>query len=593
MLGKKKKQEAGDATVQTEQPVQEEILEQPELVSGESASEFELDIEDIPKKKKKLPVWAIIPVLALVVIIPTVFSKFTTPKAIGKEYEVVAVERADIREVFNTSGKVESEKTKKFYSPVNAPVQTCNAKVGKTVKAGDMLITFHTKDLERDNRQSQLSSLSTQYTNDAAIEQSNQSARAAAEAQAQAEQQAASTRAGLMDQIADKEAQIGELSARAEESAAMYTEALTEYNEKLAACDSRIRDIQQAIRENETAQNTKTAEKENKQRELDNIDVLNPNQKPEEKEELKKKLIEALDQLTEELAVLKSDCSAAEQELAAAQQELASLQAQAPIPSDSAAALAAAQQELSALQSSLSSMDAAGSASSGTDTGITDSQLKSMQVSEDLAQLAVLSTEELVAKGREGIKAEFDGVISDVQTLEGSAAAQGMELFTLASNRDVAVKLQVSVDDFEKLKIGNQATVTIGSSKYKGTLTNIDKIATTNEKGNPVIGAQIHITNPDENVYIGVNSKVSMTVAEVKDVLSLPGDLVNTSAKGDFVYIIEDGEVKEQVVELGIASDSKVEIISGLKEGDEVISELGTDIEPGTKATAKKTAGKE
>lgn len=581
MFGKKKKQqeELEDLSIQPEQV---------QTLEDKEDGGFSLDMEDVPKKKKKLPVWVIIPVLALVIIIPVVFSKFSSPKAVGKAYEVVQVEKGDITEVFNTSGKVESEKTKKFYSPVNAPVQTCNAKVGKTVKAGEMMIAFDTKDLEMNNQQSQLSSLSTQYSNDATVEQSNQSAAAAEEAKAQAEQQTASARTNLENQIAEKEAQINELTANAEDAAAGYQVQLTDFNSQVSEYKGQINDIQQVMQANLTAQNTKTAEKENKQRAIENIDLQYPNMKQEEKDELKKKLLQETDQLTEELADLKSDYIEAEQKVAAIQQELTQYQAKAPVPSDAASALAVAQQELSALQSSLSSMNATGGGTTSANTGITGSQKKSMQVAEDLAQLAVLTSEELVAKGREGIKAEFDGVISDVQTLEGSTAAQGMELFTLASNKDVAVKLQVSVDDFEKLKVGNKATITIGGNKYEGTLTNIDKIATKNEKGNPVIGAQIHITSPDENVYIGVNSKVAMTVAEVKDVLSLPSDLVNTSTKGDFVYVIKDGVVKEQVVELGIASDSKVEVISGLKEGDEVISEIGTDIAPGTKATAKK-----
>ena len=64
-----------------------------------------------------------------------------------------------------------------------------------------------------------------------------------------------------------------------------------------------------------------------------------------------------------------------------------------------------------------------------------------------------------------------------------------------------------------------------------------------------------------------------MTVAEEKDVLYLPNENVNTSTEGDFVYVVQNGVVKKKAVELGITSNSKVEIKSGLKEGDKVVAD--------------------
>ena len=244
--------------------------------------------------------------------------------------------------------------------------------------------------------------------------------------------------------------------------------------------------------------------------------------------------------------------------------------------------LATAQAELSSLQSALDQLEA--SSSSSPTAKITDGQYKSMDIQEDLAELAKLSAEELVELGKQGIHADFNGVISDVQSAKGTAAMQGAALFTLVSNSDVSVKLEVPSGDFDKLKIGNKANIKIDEFTYKGTLTSIDKIATTNLKGNPVIGAKVHIDNPDENIYIGVSAKVTLSVAESKNVLCLSNEVVNTGTDGDFVYVIRDGEVKKQVVELGIASNSMVEIKSGLKEGDEVITDVTSTLEEGMKA---------
>ena len=140
------------------------------------------------------------------------------------------------------------------------------------------------------------------------------------------------------------------------------------------------------------------------------------------------------------------------------------------------------------------------------------------------------------------------------------------------------------------MKSGNAATVTLAGSTYEGILTDVDRIALTNEKGTPVIGARIHINNPDENICIGASAKVRMTVAEAKDVLVLPIGAVNASTDGDFVYVIENGTVREKPVQLGISSATQVEITEGLTEGDLVVNDFSTDITPGMKAIASESA---
>ena len=140
------------------------------------------------------------------------------------------------------------------------------------------------------------------------------------------------------------------------------------------------------------------------------------------------------------------------------------------------------------------------------------------------------------------------------------------------------------------MKTGTAVNVTVGDSAYEGTLTSVDNIAVQNASGTPVIGARIHINNPDENICIGATAKVRMTVAESKDVLVVPTEVVNASTDGDFVYIIENGIVKQQPVELGTSSATEVEIVSGLKEGDQVVSDLNVDIEPGMRAIPQETS---
>lgn len=168
-----------------------------------------------------------------------------------------------------------------------------------------------------------------------------------------------------------------------------------------------------------------------------------------------------------------------------------------------------------------------------------------MQVSENLAELAGLSTEELLAKGKEGVRAEFDGVIADTKLVASGMVVQEVSYLLWQSTKEVMCKAGSIRQCFDNLVIGSSADIKIGQYSYQGTLKSVNKIAVLNQKGNPVIGAEIHVDNPDENICIGVSAKVELAVADKEMVLCIPSEVVNTSADGDFVYVLRDGIVEK------------------------------------------------
>ncbi len=212
-----------------------------------------------------------------------------------------------------------------------------------------------------------------------------------------------------------------------------------------------------------------------------------------------------------------------------------------------------------------------------------------MQISNNLAELEAKSLQELLEEGRKGIQAEFKGVISDAKVTQGAQVTQGMELFTLQSTEQVSVNANISKYDFDKVKEGQKAVVTLGDSEYQGTVKKISKIAIANEKGNPMIGVTVHIDNPDDNIFIGVDAKVSILAAQAENVPLLPVEVVNIGKDGSFCYVVKDGVIQKQNIETGVTSDSYVEVKSGLKEGDAVIRDIA-DHEEGDQVTAKEAA---
>ena len=558
---------------------QEEILDtidndltDEDLLTGDDSYELE-DAEAAKPPKKKLPAWIIIPVIAVLGIVIFAASKLTTGSGSNQAttLQVAEVTTGDIKEVYNASGKIESENTKTYYSPVTAPVAICNAVVGNSVKAGDLLVSFDTTNLERDNQQAQLSLQSSLNASQATKAQNAKAIDAANAASAQAADQA--------NRLADK---VNDLAAQVDAAYAQYQANQAEAD---AAAPEQER-LKKIVAEQQEIINTNQAV----------IDEINTNYAGR-RADLEAALAKPDDQRTaDDTAVIKAlqpifkKYDDAAQAINDAQQIIDET---APGINNDPVNDAGYAQLKAQYDAAYAEWEAAYNAANApaTDPGMSSAELANLDISDNLAELTALTPAELVEKGREGMKADMDGVIAAVDALQTNTATQGMAMFTIASTEKVRVKIEVSPDDYEKMKVCNKATVTVGDYKYEGKLTKVNKIAVNNEKGNPVIGAEIHIDNPDENLCIGATAKITMTVAEADNVLVVPTEVINTSSEGDFVYVIENGVVKKKPVELGTASTTQIEVKSGLKKGDKVVNDLNVDIEDGMKATAAPAKG--
>ena len=533
----------------------EEELEIMDLMEDMDLSEPDGLSEKPPKKK--LPGWVIVPIIAGVAVagigISALIGGGDNPSA-AQNLSVVEVKKESIKEVYNSSGTIESENTKTYYSPVTAPIANLNAKVGQIVQAGDLLVTFDTTNLERDNQQAQLNLQSAYNTSQAARDKNAQAIDAANAANAELANQANA----LADQVNALKAQMDAAKATYDANAAANASSETQI--RIAELQGQIADLNTQI--------------QNYQNTIQTLSVATPEDK---RTDAQKKLISDIDTYNAAVAELPN----AQASLAAAESELTALNTV-----DDAGYTALAAQYESAYAQWEAAYNAANAAASQPSAGMSSSEMANLAISDNLAELAAMSQSELLDKAREGMKADMSGVIASVEVLQTNAAAQGAAVFSIASTENVRVKVDISPDDYEKMTVGTPATITIGEHKYEGTLENVNRIATNNAKGNPVIGAQIHISNPDEYICIGATAKVSMTVAQSDNVLTVPIECINTSTSGDFVFVIENGTVKKKPVELGTASTTAIEVKSGLKEGDQVVNDLNVDVTEGMKATA-------
>lgn len=524
----------------------------------------------ITKSKNMIMLITIGVIVLAIGLIALVGSMNSKGKDAAPSVEVVSVGTGNVTQEVDATGNVESEQKKTFYSPVNGTIQTMTAEAGDSVDAGKSIIGFNLEDLEAENQEAQLTAKSGELDIKDAQEQASTAANKVAEAQAAIP--------GLESQIEEKQNQINSLrqqiadaqtnaqndaqaqieQAQAEAKAAYdaavaaadqeYQKALDEYNNVTKKdYDQKLSDLKTKIDSGTAAES-----------ELEDYRYLlnNPPAEPVKKEVNQADYSVSTDGLSGTVTADTSD-----------------LQAQ----------METASSDLAQLQSDLASKKAI---AENDTAGLTDAAREKMTITSNLSELKSKNLQELLEEGRKGIQAEFKGVISDAKVTQGATVTQGMELFTLQSTQDVCVEANVSKYDFDKVKEGQKAEITLGDKKYKGTVDKVSKITIPNEKGTPLIGVSVHIDNPDDDIFIGVEAKVTIQASEAKNVPVLPVEVVNIGKEGSFCYVVNKGKIEKKDIETGVTSDSMVEVKSGLKKGDQVIKDMGNYSE-GDSVTAK------
>lgn len=216
------------------------------------------------------------------------------------------------------------------------------------------------------------------------------------------------------------------------------------------------------------------------------------------------------------------------------------------------------------------------------DSGSKEQMSANRQI-ENINATEILSSIEEIENG---ISADFDGVVTELNVVEGDTPMTGAQMLVLESTEKVKVEISVSKYDLEKIAVGQEAEVTIAGNTYNGVVSKINGMATTNSSGAAVVGAEIQIKNPDSDIFLGVEAKVKINTSVAQQVLVVPIEVVNSDKEGDFVYAVEDGILMKKRIVTGISSDSYCEIKEGLNEGDQVVSSVTVDMVEGMTVTA-------
>ena len=194
------------------------------------------------------------------------------------------------------------------------------------------------------------------------------------------------------------------------------------------------------------------------------------------------------------------------------------------------------------------------------------------------ATAAVDAAHALIA--RKTIVAPFDGLLGIRQVDLGQYLDVGAPIVQLQSTDPIYVNFALPQENFEQIAVGKKLHVKVNGvtgNQFDGEITAIDARLDESTRNLTIQGT---VANAENRLRPGMFVNVEMLQPE-QDVISVPASSISYAPYGDSVFIVKqkpgaDGkpaaEVEQQVVKTGPTRGDQVSILSGVKEGDEVVS---------------------
>lgn len=181
------------------------------------------------------------------------------------------------------------------------------------------------------------------------------------------------------------------------------------------------------------------------------------------------------------------------------------------------------------------------------------------------------------------IKAPISGVISEKNVNVGQIINQGAVLAKINDISYVFATIQVPQEKINDIEVGKPAEVTLedNNTVHNGTLDSIDLSGDSTLR---VFNCKIKIENSNKELLPGEYAKVNFSNTENNNkVITIPVSSLAGSEGDYYVFINDNGVASKVAVDIGDADENNVEIISGVKEGDEIICTNMSSLKDGCK----------
>jgi len=213
-----------------------------------------------------------------------------------------------------------------------------------------------------------------------------------------------------------------------------------------------------------------------------------------------------------------------------------------------------------------------------TDFEMARNQAKLAEAAVDMARIQLHETT---------IRAPFDGVVAELYVTEGSMVAPQAPAALFVS-RPVEVILNIEESRISHVTQGQHAALQVTAYPGQDFPAVVTNVAPTADSQSHTFAVQVTPIDDDHLLRSGMYANVSLLVEEKQETLLVPRAALTQIAGQKTVYVVkDDNSVEQRAVTTGLEENDRVEILSGLTAGEQVVIAGQAGLQDGSKVEVR------
>ncbi|HEU5021279.1 MAG TPA: efflux RND transporter periplasmic adaptor subunit, partial [Bryobacteraceae bacterium] len=195
------------------------------------------------------------------------------------------------------------------------------------------------------------------------------------------------------------------------------------------------------------------------------------------------------------------------------------------------------------------------------------------------------NSEVQVGYGR--ITSPIAGVVADRPVYPGEMPQNGAPMVSIVDISSVVARANIPVKEASAIQVGRPATITGPEGDIAGKVTVVSPAVDPNTT---TVEVWVQAPNPGEKLKPGAAVRVSIKADTVRDATLVSSAAILNSDEGGQMAIVvtPDNVAHRRKVNAGIRQGMNVQIVSGVNEGDKVVTSGGLGLDDGSKVTIEK-----
>ncbi|MBN1411994.1 MAG: efflux RND transporter periplasmic adaptor subunit [Spirochaetales bacterium] len=186
------------------------------------------------------------------------------------------------------------------------------------------------------------------------------------------------------------------------------------------------------------------------------------------------------------------------------------------------------------------------------------------------------------------VKSPIDGTVTAIPVQVGSTIMQGISIARITSTDQVQIRTFVAERFVSRMKVGLDAILhfeAVPGTRFLGRITELSPVL---DPASRTMEVKLKLNEPDARIKPGMFAKIKIITEKKDSIVKVPAECLVYRYGEYMVFVVKPEEeedkatVQQRIVVPGIQIDNKLEIMDGLKTGEEVVVQGQTLLEDKT-----------